>query len=84
MTSPLSLVKIIQCDLGLGFLLVLILYSSNFSSHIFHVTLNLGGQSSIVVKYLHCNDKDVGSNHTATRNEKRTLGGRPTEGSTMV
>ena len=35
-----------------------------------------GGQSRVAVERLHCNDKDVGSNPTTTRNEKRTLGGR--------
>ena len=37
-----------------------------------------------MVKRPNCNDKDVGSNPTATRNEKRTLGESPTEGSPMV
>ena len=42
------------------------------------------GQHSVVVKRLHCNDKEVGSNPTTTRNEKQTLGDAPTEGSPMV
>ena len=37
-----------------------------------------------MVKHRHCNDKDVGSNLTAIRNEKPTLGGPPTEGSPRV
>ena len=42
------------------------------------------GQTRVAVKRQLCNDKDVGSNPTDTRNEKRTLGDPPTEGSPMV
>ena len=34
---------------------------------------NLGGQDRIAIKRPHCNDKDVGSNPTATRKETWTL-----------
>ena len=43
-----------------------------------------GGQNRLVVKLPHCNHKDVGSNPTATRNGKRTLGDLPREGGPMV
>ena len=44
----------------------------------------VGGQSGAVVSRPHGNDQDVVSNPAATRHEKRTLGGPPTEGSPMV
>ena len=39
--------------------------------------------SRVAVKRPHWNDKDVGSNPTTSRNEKRTLGDAPTQGSPM-
>ena len=44
----------------------------------------IGGQSGVAVKRLHGNHQDLGSNPPAARNEKRTFGGPPTEGSPMV
>ena len=44
----------------------------------------MGGQSGAVVARPHGNTQDVGSNPAVTRNEKRTLGDPPTEGSPMV
>ena len=41
-----------------------------------------GDEDRVVVKRLHSEGKDVGSNPAAT--EKRTLGDPPTEGSPMV
>ena len=37
-----------------------------------------------MVKRPHCNDENVGSNPTTTRNENQTLGDLPTEGSPRV
>ena len=48
------------------------------------LVLKFGSQSSVVVKRLQRNDKDVDLNPTTTRNETRTLGDAPSEGSPMV
>ena len=44
----------------------------------------LRGQSSVVVKCPHCNNKDVGLNPTATRNKNQTLGDSSAEDSQRV
>ena len=38
-----------------------------------------GGQNRVAVKRLHWMHKDVGSNPTATRNEKTDIGGPPAQ-----
>ena len=45
---------------------------------------DLGSQNRVAVNHPHCNHKDVGSNRTATRNDKRILGDPLTEGGPMV
>ena len=52
--------------------------------HIQFISINLGGQSGAAVRRPHGYVHDVGSHPAATRNEKRTLGGPPTEGAPMV
>ena len=41
---------------------------------IIKIPFEMGSQSSVAVKCPHGNDKDLGSNPAATRNEKRTEG----------
>ena len=67
-----SAFKLVAADSSLHFTLYRVL------------TTCLGGQSGVAVTRPHGNHQDVGSNPAAARNEKRTLGGPPTEGSPMV